>query len=137
MSLKTVMMIAVIFMIAVVIAVPAAAGECVVPPDDYFVTDGPMNGQPVHDGLQLGFVFWTYDNGHNQYAGSHYLGITEYKLKESHAEQEKIAMGKLWYCQTIPDFPYDPMYPERWGAHVSEDPYDSEYLSTQEMRANV
>ncbi len=139
MSMKNALMLAVIFAIAVIIVQPATAdmltGECIVPPDQYFVTDGPMNGQPVHEGLQLGFVFWTYDNGQNQYAGNHYLDITEYKLKESHNEQEKIAMGKMFYCQTIPDFPYDPDFPDRWGAHVSEDPYDSVYLSTQEMRA--
>ena len=133
---KNLVLLIALWLIAVIVAAPVTAGECVVPPDEYFITDGPHNGQPVHGGLQLEHVWWiTEEQRIEAFSGSVFLGLTEYKLKQSHKEQEDLAFAYYAYCHSVPDFPYDPNFPNRWGAHVSEDPYDSEYLSTQEMRA--
>lgn len=100
-------MIAALVMMAVLVLPVMAQDACIVPPDEYFVTDGAHNGAPVHEGIQNGFIFWMpAKDGSNHYAGQ-YLHITEFKLKQSHEEQIKIAMGKLYYCDSIPDFPYE------------------------------
>jgi hypothetical protein len=125
--------------VPVMAGTPNQDGTCIVPPDDYFVKDGAGNGQPAHEGVQLGYVFWIPDTNQDHYTAGGYLGITEFKLKQSHEEQIKIAMGKYWYCDSIPDVPYGeqsgrmyydytPDTPKEAPQFTSEDPKKSVYL---------
>ena len=127
-------------LILVALILPAAAAqECIVPPPEYFVTDGPMNGQPVHDGIQLGYRWSiTADQRIAGFSGSNFLGITEYELKQSHTEQEKIAFGQKFYCYSIPDYPYEPVIGivSEDPTGVSTNPEVRDYLTVQEMRAD-
>jgi hypothetical protein len=132
---KNIIMIAALLAL---LALPVAAGTpnqegiCTHPPDAYFVTDGPMNGQPVHDGIQLGFRFWI--PATEQYTPGGYLGIKEYKLQQSHADQEKIALGRYWYCNSIPDVPYVEPVQGAVTPFTSENPAKSVYAEQHGTR---
>ena len=94
---------------------PNEDGLCIVPPNEYFVKDSPMNGGTVHEGIQIGYVFWiTEYTRFHELTGNHYLGLTTYKLKESHNEQVKIALGRMFYCYSMPEKVYipDPVRPD-------------------------
>jgi hypothetical protein len=134
-------LIAVLFALALVTVIPASAGTpnedgtCIVPSDAYFVKDAPwLNGQPVHEGVQIGFKFWIPGD---QFTSGDYLH-TEFIPKISHNDQTKIAMGHYWYCNSLPDFPYQPTL----GIHsdditgVSEDPAKSIYQVMHGTRFN-
>lgn len=138
MTLKNALMIAVIFAIAVVIVQPVSAdmltGECIVPPDVYFVTDGPMNGQPVHDGIQLGQgAMWiTAKQRVDGFTGGHHLGLTwkTYAPGKSHNEQEQLAFQRIAYCYSLPDYPYRPGLTDDQYAALS--PYGPEEPVSEE-----
>jgi len=99
------MMMLSIMMIGILLINPVSA---IVPPDDYFIKDGYGNGQPVHDGIQLGYVWWITADNRQQHFNDVHLGLTEYKLKQSHDEQEKLAFARYAYQYSMPDVPYEP-----------------------------
>lgn len=111
--------------------------EGIVPPAEYFTTDGPMNGLPIHDGTQLGHVWYFTEEARYRCfgGGDNYLGITEYKLQISHAEQEWVAFGQKYYHCSMPDYPYVPYVPDKTG--VSEDPAMSEYITPAQQHAGM
>lgn len=126
MSYKNVVMMAVIFMLAVVLitpAVSAADGSCTVPPDEYFLKDGPMNGQPEHEGPQLGIGAWaiTEQQRFDGFTGGYHLGLTKKTFipGRSHNEQELLAFAKDAYCYTMPDYPYRPNLTDEEYASLS------------------
>jgi hypothetical protein len=134
--MKSELVILVALVMISIIAVPVFAGTpnhdgtCIVPPDDYFIKDAPnLNGQPIHEGIQNGFTFWIPNNDNYPYFQGGYLHMT-FQPMFSHADQTKIAMGHLWYCDSLPDVPYQPVL----GVHTvlptgsSENPVTSIYV---------
>ena len=118
---------------------PNQDGTCIVPPDEYFVKDAPyLNGQPVHEGIQNGYTFWLPLN--ERYNAGRYLDMLPFTTKVSHNDQTKIAMGKMWYCDSLPDFPYDPELKQTIGVHsadktgVSTDPNVRDYSVQHGLR---
>jgi hypothetical protein len=132
------LLVAIIAMVTVPVfaGTPNEDGTCITPSDAYFVKDAPwLNGQPVHEGIQNGFTFWI--PLENRYTAGDYLHM-EFTTRVSHNDQTKIAMGRYWYCNSLPDFPYNPVL----GIHsddiigVSEDPKLSIYSEMHGHRFN-
>lgn len=116
-------------------ATPSDAGTCIVPPDDYFVTDGPANGHVAHEeGLQQGFTFWLTEDQANRISGSYLYDLKRFKLQHSHNDQIKISMGKLMYCYSMSDFPYES---EESGNDSRDQDQKDTYVSAADNHAGI
>jgi hypothetical protein len=125
MNAKSILVIAVALTLAALLAIPASAADgCIVPPDEYFLSDGPINGQSVHDGPQLGQIWWITDKQQKAgFVGNHYLGLTgaTYAPGKSHNEQESLAFSRMAYCYSLPDHAYQPNLTDE--EYVAASPY--------------
>lgn len=137
--MKNTIISAIILVALMASPVMAAASVCDAEShEDYILKDGPANGHAVHEGLQIGYAL-EIPNPMWPYFGdvSPFLGIQEFKLKQSHQEQLKVAMVDH-YCGLLMN--YNPhgdnpgiIEPQEIGIHssditgVSENPATSVY----------
>ena len=135
--------------ISILMIAPALAAESICAAEqntDYILRDGYGDGHAFHaEGIQIGYALEIPNTGYPWYHDpAPYLGITEFKLKQSHEEQLKLAMVDH-YCGVLRK--YDPdnsdpesIVPQVIGVHtvkptgVSEDPNKSVYVQQHGTR---